>query len=763
MSNVLQYTLSLQDQISAKLNKIGITSDNALDKFAKLQIQSKKTGQLLKDMGGSVGSLREKLALLKNEKEWIPASNLTSIRKYNTEIKNLEKEIQKLDTINGSTFKRNLKGAIDNLPFAELITNPVAQAGAALFQSGKMAMNFDEGMAKINTTAQLNSAELNTLKGNLKRMGRDAGADLAAVPDAFEKILSQTGDVAVSQDILQTALKGSKAGFTDLDTVSAAAVQTLSLVGKENTNAQEVMDTLFAAKRVGAGEFKDFATYIPGLVASGQALGKSFQETAGVFAYMTGKGQSAADSTMLIQNAYTALGKSKITTGLEKAGVSVFNKDGSMKGMDQIFSSLEVKMKKFGKNDKAKLNFLQSIGLEDAQAKQAFMVLSSESSKLKESISAVKNSSGETDEAFKNAQNPMLKMQKIWSDIQFTALALGDVLGIVLVPVFAGLSVVVGAVADAIGWFSTKIQEGSPWILGLIGVIGILTLAYYKNAIAESVRETWAKRTIVMEKMKALWTAISTSAINLQTAAVWLLNAAWLIIPIAIIAVIALIGYLAYSVDGWGKAWNHTMNAASFIIAAFVEGVKLYFNIMVGAIMVALNFIRKGWYQFKEDMGIGDSSNNQKMIAKINADTEARKKAVIDGAKKIKDLGISAANEMLLAGGSLKSNGKSIGDFGNEIKKKLGIDDKGIKPAKKPGTADDVVQDDTIIQDDKTKTNDAIATGGTKHNYITIKIENLVGLKADNVSGGKDTAKQAGDGVADEMLRVLAMAGSATG
>ncbi len=61
MSNVLSYTLSLQDQISAKLQKIGITSDTALNKFGNLQLQAKKTSQLLKDMGGSVGSLREKL------------------------------------------------------------------------------------------------------------------------------------------------------------------------------------------------------------------------------------------------------------------------------------------------------------------------------------------------------------------------------------------------------------------------------------------------------------------------------------------------------------------------------------------------------------------------------------------------------------------------------------------------------------------------------------------------------------------------------
>ncbi len=117
-------------------------------------------------------------------------------------------------------------------------------------------MSFDEGMAKINTTAQLTSDGVAKLKSDLITMGRDAGADLSTVPDAYEKILSQTGDVALSTDILKSSLKGAKAGFTDADIVAGALAQSLSLIGKENTNAQEVMDTFFAAKRVGAENLK---------------------------------------------------------------------------------------------------------------------------------------------------------------------------------------------------------------------------------------------------------------------------------------------------------------------------------------------------------------------------------------------------------------------------------------------------------------------------------------------------------------------------
>ncbi len=759
MSNVLQYTLSLQDQITSKLQKIGVTSDSALNKFGALQTQAKKTQQFLKDMGNSVGSLREKLQLLKAEKEWIPASNLESIKKYNIEIQKLEKEIDKLDNTGQNTFKKNLKGAISSLPFGDLLTNPIAQAGTALFAAGKMSMNFDEGMAKINTTANLSKSALGDLKTEIKNMGVEAGADLSTVPDAYEKILSQTGDVALSTDILRTSLKGSKAGFTDVNIVAGAVAQSLSLIGKENTNAEQVMDTLFAAKKFGAGEFSDFANYMPGLISAGKNLGIGFQQTAGIFAYMTGKGMKAEESATLMQNAFTALGKSDIQKGLSKAGIKVFDKKGAIRDMGDIMIDLNKKTKNMSNQKKS--NFLESVGLKDAQAKNAFSVLSSDTPKLVEALKATKNAAGATNEAFKNAENPMMRVQKMWSNIQSIALSVGDVLGIILIPVFEGLSVILGGVADGIGWLSTQIQNGNPWIIGLATIIGLLTISYYANAIATSFSDTWAKRKIITDKLSAFWTGVTTAATNLLTGAVTLLTSAYFLVPVAIIALIAIIAYLVYSVDGWGQAWNHTVKGAKLLFQAFVERVQFYFITLVNGIMIGINLIKKGWYEFKEAVGIGDSSENQKMIAKINSDTDARKKAIIDSAKKVRETALKAKDEFVLAGGSLKSNGKTIGDFGNEIKKKLGFgDEKGIKPAKVAGAADLPPAD--LPPSDNTKTNEAIATGGTKHNYFNITIKELNGLK-DVVITSADAAKKAGDQVADELLRVIAMASTATG
>jgi len=315
-------------------------------------------------------------------------------------LERLERQAEK-NRVAFNKLKVGLNSITSSIPGADFLTNPYVAATAAIGFASKASMSFDEGMAKINTTAQLTNPQLEQLRDNIIDIGVEQGAkNLYALPEAYEKIISQTGDVIQSQDILKSSIKGSKAGFTEQSVVADALAQSLSLIGKENANAQEVLDTFFAAKRVGAGEFKDFANYMPNLIASGKALGITYKDVAGQFAYMTGKGFAAEKSATLLENAYTALGKSDIQKGLKNAGVNIFDEKGAMRSFDKIFPELQKKLA--GMSDNKKSNFLESIGLRDAQAKSAFMALSSDSAKLKESLIATNNSAGDTEKAFEN-------------------------------------------------------------------------------------------------------------------------------------------------------------------------------------------------------------------------------------------------------------------------------------------------------------------------------------------------------------------------
>ena len=319
-------------------------------------------------------------------------------------------------------------GTLSN-PYTIAAAGAVA-LGAATVKAVQSANSFETGMQKINTTAQLSQTELEGLRNELMDIGRNSGGNFNKIPESFEKIISQVGDTETSLSILRASTQGAKAGFTDLDIVSGALGQSLSTIGKENANAQDVLDTFFAAKRVGAGEFSDFANYLPTLIAAGKNLGIQYKDVAGIFAYMTAKGQDASSATMLMENAFTALSKSEITKGLAKNGVQVFDKKGTMRDMGAIMADLKTKLDSFGKNDKAKSNFLESIGLKDAQAKNAFSILTSDAKLLQTTMGQVRDSAGETKKALENSSNPA----RTWGDIMDKVSFITTKIGYMLLP-----------------------------------------------------------------------------------------------------------------------------------------------------------------------------------------------------------------------------------------------------------------------------------------------------------------------------------------
>lgn len=255
-------------------------------------------------------------------------------------------------------------------------------------------------------------------------------------------------------------------------------------------------------------------------------------------------------------------------------------------------------------------------------------------------------------------------------------------------------------------------------------------------------------------------TGIATLVTGAWTAAQWLLNVALTANPVGLIiagvvALIAVIAFLILKIDGWGNAWTHTVNGAKLIFKAFVESVKLYFNTMLNGVMIGLNKIKEGWYSFKEAVGIGDSAENQKMLQQIHADTEARKKAIVDGAKNVANLGIEAANEFKLAAGSFSWNDTSFSDVLGGFKEQLGISSPAV-----PGmatTGGSTSGGSTGGSGSKDAAN-AIATGGSKTTHVTINIGemgNRIVINSGNIKEGGTRMREV---ILDELTRVLSMA-----
>lgn len=584
MATTYEYIISLQDKASATMQRISGASAETVTRLTALSERSRALNRTTTDLGGSIFNLKQKIDLLQQEKELINPSNLPLIRRYNREIAGLERQINSLDNAgNGG----RLKGYFSEIgATVKGIFNPVTIGAAAIGFAGKSALDFGDGMAKVNITAQLDEKGLGDLQEKLKKIAKDNRADVTVVPTGFEKIISQTGDVDASLQILDASLKGSKAGFVDLDTVTGALAQTLSIVGTKNASAQEVLDTFFAAKRVGAGEFKDFAAYVPSLIASADSLGVNYKSVAGTFAYMTGKGQDAARASVLMGNMFSVLGKTDITANLGKAGVKIFDTQGKIRGMVDIFKDLGNVMA--GMNDEQKSGFLEKIGITDKEAKSAFAIMGSDIEKLSTAMLDTAAATGETAAALEFSKNPLQKATELWNNFKGMGLEVGtavlplvnvglDVLGGIL----SGLSMLLSGVTSFFSGWAGALLEGNPIVWGLTAAIVALTGCYiaYKSSVIAAT---------IASQAKTVWDGITTGATAVMTAAQWAYNTSLYACPIVwiVAAIAALVAAIVW-------AWNNFEGFRKVVLGVW-ETIKAFGKMLWDSLVTVIRNIIGG-------------------------------------------------------------------------------------------------------------------------------------------------------------------------
>lgn len=626
MANILEYTLTLKDFVSAKLQKIGINNDTMLEKFAELEKVQKKVSRGFAQMGTSVHTLQQKIALLKAERDLLPIGSLSAIRKYNSEINKLEHSVSKLQTLNGSKLKTWFSEALNSLP--GLATNPLILAGAGIGMSIRKGMEADLQQANITTL----------LRGDVEKA---------------KALYAQLSDYGVKTPY-------DKAGLIE---------------------AQKTMMSFGLSSEFAFGKLKNIGDIAMGDVQKMQSLSLAFAQA-------TSAGKLQGQDLMQMINA----GFNPLQVISERTGESM--------------AQLKERMSKGGISAQELAQ-----AFEWATDKQGLFYQGAE----------------------KAGQTLNGKFNKMMDSITELALKVYEAISPVLSPLVDLAAVIFSSIGQGIGWLIQKFQEGNPIIWGIAGAIGIFTTALILHNTYTAIATAWQNR--------LTWAVIKT---NLA----FLANPITLIIA-GIIALIAIIAYCIVGVSGWGKAWEYTVQGMKYSWEAFVENFQLLWTVAKNTFMAGIDACKLAWYKFKEAVGLGDSTENQAMINKIQNDLQERAKSVTEGYKKANEAGEKAKEAFGKAWDSLEF--KSFKEVKDGLMGKLGMKTES-SPA--PGVSP-IMGETTTTTGEGTKTKDNIVSGGTRQTHINIQIGNVGTDTKVYVSSVREGVENFGEMVKEELLRVV--------
>src|SRR5690606_4862539 len=185
MSNILEYTLSLRDQMSAHLKAIGANTDSTMKRFEDLERQTKEVSQEMLVTGRSTGSLKRQLDLLRQSRDWIPQSEISKLKQATSEINNLEKEINHLE----SSSKNWFSNALDAVPFGNLLMNPFVIAGGVAGAAIKNGIQQDLQNASFEVLLGSEEAA-KKLVADITKYGADTTYDKMGLGGNAQQMLS---------------------------------------------------------------------------------------------------------------------------------------------------------------------------------------------------------------------------------------------------------------------------------------------------------------------------------------------------------------------------------------------------------------------------------------------------------------------------------------------------------------------------------------------------------------------------------------------
>ena len=560
------YNKKLSDQ-KQKYNDAVKEGTSNEQQLAKLQAAYKRTEADIQSTTAQMKTLEVEMGNTRSE---IERTNTSLSNFSQMQLANKFKEIG--DNVSNMGTKITEAGQKIS-DFGGKVLSWVAPLDTALVTCSKSFMTFEEGVAKVNSIAQVGAAEISNYSDAILELSNNSGTNVNDLTEATYQAVSAGVKFSESTKFVEEANKLAVGGFTD----SASAVDILTTAinayGKGTEETEHLSSVLIKTQNLGKTTVNELAQSLGDVIPNAKNLGVSFEEVNTGMVFLTKQGIKTSEAATSLKSLFRELGDSGSDVGKilqEQTGKSFTElmKDG--KGVRGVLEELNKYAEANG------TSFNEMFGRAEA-LKGALGLLNISGEEYTNILNDMNSATGDVDKAFSTVTDTSAyKMQKAFNELKNSLVKVGEA----LTPFVSQFSEGLSKIADCISSLSEEqVQSIAKFALWTTGIglaskaIGIFTtgiggtvktagslIKTIGNLITPSVTATTALQgigagtTVASSGLTGLGTVAGTTAGTVATLGTGISTFCSALLPVAGLVATAAAGIYAY------HEYNEAMN-----------------------------------------------------------------------------------------------------------------------------------------------------------------------------------------------------------
>lgn len=433
------------------------------------------------------------------------------------------------------------------------VTAAITAAGGA---SAKMAMDFEDSMAKVNTIADTTEVPLSELQKAILDLSNQTGISSTEIANNVYDAISagqKTGDAV---NFVSNSTMLAKAGFADAGNALDILTTIMNAYGLEASEVTNVSDILIQTQNLGKTTVAELSTSMGKIIPTAKANGVALDQVAAGYAIMTANGVATAETTTYMNSMLNELGKSgtKVSDTLkEKTGKSFLELMQGGASLSDVLKLVSDSATEQG------LAFTDLWGSAEA-GKAGLILLGDSADTFNGTLEDMRNSTGATQTAFDKLQTNSNTIKIAFNQLKNTAIEFGTAIMNVLAPILTALADQISAFTQ---WFS-GLSDGTKKMIVIIAMVvaAVGPVLIIIGKIATGISAVMSLVGVIAPAISALIPVIASVG-------------APILAIIAVIAAVILIGKLL--IEHWDEikaACITIWNAVKEFFAGLWEGIK---------------------------------------------------------------------------------------------------------------------------------------------------------------------------------------------